>query len=453
MRNEIPNPSTLPEPPQPNGYPVIGNALDFVGASDPIQFLNDACRDHGDLVKLEMFGNEVYITRSPEDAKRVFDTNNANYEKSSAQQEGFKRIMGEDIIISEGELWRHQRNVLLPVISRDRVASFSPDITDYTEEMLDSWTEGEVIDVNREMMGLTARVMCKVIFNWEADGYGETISENLRTVTTYLFKDSVGVTAPEWLPTPQNRRFKDALETLNAIADEIIATRRHADDDVDDLITRTLEMRDDSDRELTNDILRGKVMTMSFAAHETTAQGLTFTLYLLSQHPHIRQRLQEELDAELDGRSPTAEDLSELDFLEAVIKESFRVYSPGYSINREVINDDELSGYHIPAGSMVIVYQWGIHRNPRVWDRPHTFDPDRWLEDGQPADNEFAYIPFGAGPRRCAGQQFSLLESKLVLATILQECDLELVTEPPIDFDLAVTTRPKNGIDMIPHSR
>lgn len=444
-------PTANPEPPKPDGYPLLGNTLDFIRADNPIEFLSEACREEGDLVKIELPGNDVYVTQSPEDAAKVF--NSDNYKKSTAQQEGFESFMGNDILVSEGELWRHQRKVLSPLIARNRVADFAPEMIEYTEEMMDSWEDGQTVDVNSEMASLTVQIACRVLFDWDARDYGDAIGENLKTVTGHLFRSSLGVSAPDWVPTPKNRRYQKSLETMNRIADEIIADRKRADDDADDLITRTREMEDQIDREITDDELRAKVMTMLFAGHETTAQGLTFAFYLLAQHSGVRRKLQEEIESELGDRRPTPEDVAEMEYLEAVMRETLRLYSPGYSVSREPVEDDELSGYHVPAGSTVIVFSWGMHRNPRVWDRPHAFEPERWLGDEPPTDYEFAYAPFAGGPRRCAGEQFAMLESKLVLATISQEYELELITEPPLEFEVAVTTRPKHGVDVIPRER
>lgn len=438
-------------PPTPSGYPVIGNGIQFLRANDPIRLFDEFHQEYGDFVKLKIFNEVAYLTRNPADANRIFEENNSNYRKSSMQSEGFDDFFGKDILNSQEDRWRKQRKLLTPVISRRRLEEFAPEWTTYATEMMDRWEEGESLDIHHEMMSLTAKVACKVLFNWDSDDYGEAIGQNLKTVTGHLFRRSIGLTMPQWVPTRENKRYEAARRTIESISDEIIEHRRNADDDFQDIISRTLDAEDELDWEVTNELLRHKVHTLLFAGHETTAQGLTFALYLLSRYPQVGRRLRAELDAQLGGSTPTVEDVRDLPYLDAFIRESWRLYPPAYSVVREALEADSLSGYDVPAGSTVMVFSYGIQRNPRVWDRPYAFEPERWMDDGPTVESDYAFMPFGAGPRRCAGEQFATLESKLILATVLQRFDVELVSDPKIDFETAVTTRPAGAIEMVPH--
>lgn len=442
------------DPPQPEGYPIIGNALGFQRADDPIHYLNSVVREHGDVAKLEVFGREMYLTRDPEHGKQILiEDNDDTWQKSSVQRSQFEVFMGRDVLTSEGDRWKHQRKLLDPLLRRDHLESFTDEMANYAQRKMGSLDEGEVFDVNNIMTALAVEIACKALFNWDAGEYAEKVGKDFQLVTNHLFKGTLGVSPPNWVPTPQNLRFKRAIDTLNTVSDQIIKDRVNADDDVDCLITRTYRMDDQVERELTHDVLRKKVLNMIFGGHETTAQGLTWTWYLLARNPQVKRKLHEELEEKLGGEKPTAEDLPRLEYLEAILKESWRMYPPSYGTMREPTEDTTLNGYHIPEGSTLVVLTWGIHRNPDLWDDPFSFDPERWLGDSPPTDHQFAYAPFSGGPRRCAGEQFAMVESKMVLATIAQEYDLELATEPPIDINVSLTTQPKNGIDMIPHKR
>lgn len=443
------------DPPQPDGYPIVRNAMGFQRADDPIHHMNSLLEEHGDVVKLKVFNRDLYLTRNPDHGLQMFLEENDKWKKSSVQQKQFEPFMGRDVLTSEGDRWRHQRKLLDPLINRNRLENFVPDMVEYTQQAMESWDEGEVIDIQLESTARTVEIACKVIFDWEAGELAETIGEDFQIVTRHLFGGTLGVSPPNWIPTPGNRRFNKSLQRLYRIADEIIEDCREmeTDNEVANLIKRTFEYDDEVERELTEEVLRKKVLNMIFGGHETTAQGLTWTWYLLSMNPDVKRRLNQELDSVLGDQPPSPEDLPDLEYLEAILKESWRLYPPSYGIMREPTEDVELDGYHIPEGVTVVLLLWGVHRHPEYWDDPYAFDPDRWMGDERPVEHRYAHAPFSAGPRRCAGEPFAMVESKTVMATMAQQYDMELVTEPPIQMDTSLTTQPVDGIEMIPRER
>jgi len=248
---------------------------------------------------------------------------------------------------------------------------------------------------------------------------------------------------------PGDAEFERAVETLDDVLDEIIAARAGTTGDDDgpmDFLSVLLRARDRGEQ--SPDQLRDEMMTMLLAGHDTTALTLTYTWYLLSEHPAVERRLHEEVDAVLDGERPTGEHVQSFDYLERVIKEAMRLYPPVYTIFREPQVDVELAGYEIDAGTTLMLPQWGVHRSERFWDDPETFDPDRWRAERVKERPRFAYFPFGGGPRHCIGKHLAMLEAQLIVATVASEYRLEYVGETPLDLLPSLTVHPQQTMEM-----
>lgn len=259
------------------------------------------------------------------------------------------------------------------------------------------------------------------------------------------------IDVPDWVPTPTNVRYRRALTRLDDVVADIISQRRRADEDAGDVVSMLLSARDESGERMSDETIRDEVLTLLLAGHETTAQALTFTFHLLARHPEIEQKLLAELDAVLDGEPPTMGDLPDLEYTEWVVTEAMRLYPPVWALVREPLADDEIAGYPIPAGATVGMYQWVIHRDPRQYEDPNAFVPERWADDGD--RHPFAYFPFGGGPRRCIGDRFAMLEARLLVATIVQQVHLELVSGSAVSLSPAITLRPGGDVEMRVHSR
>lgn len=339
-----------------------------------------------------------------------------------------------------------------PMFHRQRIATFAGQMRTATMGMLKDWRavskEGRPLDVASEMMRLTYAVVCKTLFNME-EGVGASIIESaLQTLLSGTFQ-RLGkvVNLPLWLPTIENRRFKSALRSIDAIVYQIIeqhrANKRNGVENEDLLSMLMSSMDDETGAALSDEQLRNETITFLLAGHETTANALAWTFYLLSQHPEAEERLREELDQELNGNPPELEDLPRLVFLKMVIKEALRLYPPIWIIERRVLKTDSVGGYTLPAGSSVVICPYTLHRHPGFWKNPDLFQPLRFADE-TPAP----YMPFGRGPRYCIGNEFAMLEAQMITAMVIQTFHLELVAGYPVKPDPGITLRCRHGLPM-----
>lgn len=320
----------------------------------------------------------------------------------------------------------------------------------YTQALLDHWTDGSLRDVNDDMMQLTLRVVGKTLFDADlqsdAQDVGVALPQALHELDTQM-------TGPEFLlpgaiPTPSRIRLNAAIRRLDPLVFRIIRERRADTTDRGDLLSALLRAQDEDGSRMTDRQLRDEALTIVLAGHETTALALSWTWYLLAQHPQVEQRLVSELDDALNGRSPELEDLPRLKYAEAVLFETMRLYPPIFGIGRESIGPCEVNGYQLPANTSVYIVPYVIQRDGRWFDAPESFRPERWLDDSIKRLPRFAYFPFGGGPRLCMGQAFAMQEALLVLTTIAQRWKLELASNAPVEMAPALTLRPKQGIRM-----
>ena len=307
---------------------------------------------------------------------------------------------------------------------------------------------GRPFDVSVEMMRVTLRVVCRALLDLEIGDDAATIAEGLDVVVRFFGVSAISLLLP-FLPTRHNRRLNRAIRTLRSIVDLIIAERTREEHDHGDLLSMLLAARDgDSGQPMPAAQIRDEVLTLLLAGHETTANALAWTFYLLASAPEVEAKLHHELDLMLDGRAPTVADLPRLPYTAMVIQEAMRLYPPAWAISRAVIADDVILGYRIPAGSVVLLSQWVTQRHPDFWDEPLRFRPERFAPEELAQRSRYAYFPFGGGPRLCIGEQFALVEARLILATVAQSYRLRLSTDQPVAPEPLVTLRPRGGISM-----
>ncbi|UPV73665.1 cytochrome P450 [Halorussus limi] len=436
-------------PPGPDGLPVVGSLPAY--ARDPFDFERRMHRQYGDVVRWRFPGNWVYHLADPDHIEHVLVQNNQNYVKGEAFQETLGPVLGNGVLNSEGEFWRRQRHLIEPSFHPDRISTYAEMMVDSTERATARWRDGEVRDVHSEMTALTLDIVGRALFGVDLRDDSERVGEALEVVMA-ASEFSLTDLLPEAIPTPGRRRFENAVETLDRVVAEIIAERKRNPTD-DDVVSMLLAARDEEGEGMTDRQVRDEVMTLLLAGHETTALALTFTFFLLAQNGDVERKLVAELDRELGGDRPTMADLGDLPYLERVVKESMRLYPPVPGIVREPVEDDRVGDYRIPAGVTVSMSQHVVHRDPRWYDDPMAFRPDRWTDGFEQSLPRLAYFPFAAGPRRCIGDRFALLEARLVLATILQEYHLELVSSPALDLRPSITARPKRPVEMKIHER
>ncbi|MFB6188553.1 MAG: cytochrome P450 [Halapricum sp.] len=431
-----------PEPPGPSGLPVIGNTRRL--ADDRLGFLTECAREYGDVVRIDFVGeNALYALFHPDHVREVLVEHNDLYVKGDFFQDRLE-LLGDGLLNAEGEQWRRQRHEIEPAFHPDRIAGYAETMVAFTERLLDRSAVPETRNVHEDMMALTLEIVADALFAVDIRDDESEIGEALERVMEHARRQSGRpIEIPEWVPIRDNRQYRQARETLDGIVADIVEQRRRGDD-AGDVVSMLLQ----AERPMDTETIRDQVLTLLLAGHETTAQALTFTAYLLATHPEIDRRLQTELDDVLDGDRPTVEDLDALPYLERVVRESMRLYPPVPGIVRQPTTDVEIGGYTIPEGETVVLSQWVVHRDQRSFDNPLAFDPDRWERRGREDRHPFAYFPFSGGPRRCVGDRFALLEARLVLARLLQDVRFETVPETSLDLAPSITLRPADGLDL-----
>jgi cytochrome P450 len=354
------------------------------------------------------------------------------------------------LIGSEGDFWLRQRRLIQPAFLRERVASYGANMVAAAERRLAAWQHGETHDMQVEMAQITLEIVAQALFGADVTAecrhVGIALEEALRC---FVARMQNPIILPEWVPTPTSLRLRRAVRRLDAIVYRMIEERRRRREERDDLLSLLLHAQDEDGSRMTNQQLRDETMTLFLAGHETTALALTWTWYLLAQHPEVEARLVDELERVVGGRTPTVADMSRLRYTERVIQEVMRLYPPVYAIGREAVQDCVIGGYHVPAGTTLLMSQWVMHRHPRYFPAPEVFNPDRWTEEHAKRLPKYAYFPFGGGPRVCIGNTFAMLEAVLVLATLAPKVHFSLLPGHPVRPRPLVTLRPEYGIKGI----
>ncbi|MEO6726523.1 MAG: cytochrome P450 [Blastocatellia bacterium] len=446
--------TTLPPGPK-SIIPGINLFSLFSIRRNPIQFLTKVAEQYGDIAFFKLGPQPVVLLNHPDHIRDVLITHNKNFMKGEGLQRA-KRLLGEGLLTSEGEFHLRQRRMAQPAFHRQRVAGYATTMVEYAVRTRESWQSGEERDVSREMMRMTLGIAGKTLFDadveTEADEIGNALSQAME-VFNYL-------TLPfsqllERLPIPAMKRFRQGRERLDLTIYRMIAERRASGEDRGDLLSMLMQARDvEGDGSgMTDAQLRDEVMTIFLAGHETTATALTWTWYLLSQHPDIEARFHAEVDQVLNGNLPTVEDYPRLRYTEMIFAESMRLYPPAWIIGRRALGDYRLGDYQIPARAIILMSQYVMHHNSKYFPSPERFDPERWTPEAREARPKFSYFPFGGGPRLCIGESFAWMEGVLVLATLAQQWRLRLVPGHPIEMQPLVTLRPKHGMRMVIEQR
>jgi cytochrome P450 len=420
---------------------------------NPLRFLTDLAHRHGDVVEFRVGPYRCVFLRHPDAVKHVLVDNNHNYDKQTRGYDVLRAFLGNGLLTSEGDFWRRQRRIAQPAFHRKRIAGFASTIVDDTQEMLDRWDHtaglGHTLDVAHEMMTLTLRIVATTLFTTDVKRVSEEVG-NAVTVLNEWADKTLDSLWPIGFPTPGNLRARGFAKRLDVIIADIIARRRRGEQgDAQDLLAMLMEAKDaDTGEGMTDRQLRDEVMTIFLAGHETTANALAWTFYLLSTHPHVERRVREELDRVLGDRPPALEDLGQLRYLKQVLEESMRLYPPAWTIDRHTIDDDIVMGYRIRKDSLLLVSPFVTHRHPAFWPNPEGFDPERFAPELEEARPRYAYFPFGGGPRMCIGSNFAMMEAQLITASVLQRFRPWLVPGHPVELQPLITLRPRYGLEM-----
>jgi cytochrome P450 len=435
-------------PPGPRGRWLSGNLAEL--RRDRLGFWTHVARTYGEVAQVRIGSRSMLLLSHPDAIEEVLVTQARHFVKHFALRLN-PLVLGNGLLTSEGDFWLRQRRLIQPAFQRGRLAGFGPMIVAYTRRLLAGWNDGETRDIVPEMMRLTLEITAKALFDAEVADKARAVGEAMQFLQeNFLARFNSLLPPPLWLPLPANLRLRRAVRRLDDILYDMIRQRRQAGGRGGDVLSLLLHARDETDRTgMTDQQLRDEAMTLFLAGHETTALALSWAWALLGSHPEAEARLQEEMDAVLDGREPTIEDLPHLRFTEAVMLEAMRLYPPAYVIGREAAEDCEVSGYRVPRGMTVLMSQWVVHRDERFFEEAGQFLPERWLDGLAQRLPKYAYFPFGGGPRLCIGNTFAMLETVLVLATLAGQLRFRLAPGHIVAPWPTFTLRPKDGVRAV----
>lgn len=443
--------------PEPKQHPIFG-MIPAASRSRLKMCLDLAAL--GDVVRFRMGPYHIHLLSGPTSSHRALVENHQNYGKQWLGYQKLSMMLGQGLVTSDGDFWRRQRRIAQPTFHRERIAGFGEVMVRRATELADGWEaslrRGESVvdvsvDLTRVILGIIGETMLSYDMDKDADRLGPSLTWLLCNVTDRI---TGFVDIPLAIPTPNNRRFRRELHTMDAAVYRIIEERRRGTQDKPDLLSMFMAARDEETGEgMTDKQLRDEVMTMLLAGFETTVNTLNWLFYAVAKAPDVGRKLHEELERELGGRTPTLADLPRLRYTKMVVDEALRLYPPVWIMARSVKNDDEIDGFHIPGGSYVFICPYIVNRHPSIWENPEGFDPERFAPGRIDAIPKKAYIPFATGPRACIGKAFALLEMQITLATLWQRFRLDLIPTRPAEMDASWTLRPKNGLPMKLHLR
>jgi cytochrome P450 len=394
---------------------------------------------------------ELYFVADPACVEEILLKKAESFRKDRTSRL-LSRVVGNGLLVNEGESWRRQRRLLQPAFHHRQLQSYAGVMTDAIAQASSSWKPGEVRNVHEDMMAVTLNIVARTLFgadvSADAGHIGQIISELMEH-----FGRILGLAArfqpPAWVPTPTNRQFQASARKVDQVILQIIdARRKQGDANRDDLLSLLIRARDEDGTSMTDAQVRDEAVTLFLAGHETTALALTYSLYLLATHPQCQDRVAAELAEVLGGRTPGLADLEGLKYTDAVVLEAMRLYPPAWVMARQALTEVEIGGFRFGKGAEFVMSPWVLHRDPRNFDAPAAFQPERWQGDLAQRLPRFAYFPFGGGPRVCIGNRFAMMEAKLVLATALQRFRFQVTPQTELTLLPSVTLRPRHGLHL-----
>ena len=432
-----------------SGYPLVGSLPDF--HKDRLGLLERMARE-GDVCGMHFGPFPGILFNKPEHVHSILVEHAYDFDKGLAIHNVFRPVIGDGIFSSEGDFHRHQRKLMAPSFQPRHIASYADIMGHYGEQIQQTWPDGIIIDVNQQMTNLTMSIIGKVLF--DADVFTETDELGAATsVTTEYVAHASSVLFPppySW-PTPRNRRTHKAVQVLRNRISRFIDERRNNATERNDFLSILLQARDEDGKPMSDEQLMAECLTLFGAGHETTATALSWTWYLLCQHPESYQKIQQEVDSVLQGRTPTYDDLARLPYCLQVFKEAMRLYPPAYMTSRRALCDVEIDGYRVPKGWVVLLAPYTLHRRGDYFPEPEKFDPERFTPEREKQLPRYAFVPFGAGPRICIGMYFAMMEGQLLLATLAQRVSFSLVSGQTIEPDPVhhLTLRPTGAVNVV----
>jgi len=436
-------PELIIRPPGPKGRHFLRSPL--LSGAGPLVNLPRMASRYGDVAFWRFLNLSTYFFGNPEDIESVLVTRYRSFTKGIGTRAN-PELFGNGLLTSEGDFWLRQRRLSQPAFHRTRIAAYADIMARESERMMNTWHDGEELDLHREIMQTTLAIATRTLF-------GVDLGPKMPVVAAAMddfIRQNVGLSVWRLIfkaPTPSRRRFLRGVAALDEIVYGIIRERR-AGEMGEDLLSDLLRAQDTDGTAMTDRQLRDEVMTMLLAGHETTALALSWAWFLLASHPDAQAKLHEELDRVLAGRLPHAADVPQLAYSNKVVRETLRLYPPAWVMSRRAAEDVRVGEYTLPAGSNVILSPWVTHRDARFFPNPEAFDPDRWSPEFEQTLPKFAYFPFGGGPRVCIGNNFALMEASILLASVAQRFEIGLVPGRKVEPRASITLRPANGVHV-----
>jgi cytochrome P450 len=450
-------PSILPT--SPKRHWLYGHSLAY--ARDPLDFLVRVTREHGDVARLRLGGLDCYLLAHPGHIEFVLRSDHKNFIKDKVRL-GLTRpmlpLLGNWLLLTQGdflrqqpEFWRQQRKQAQPVFQIEHVRSHGDMIVEQAVCMARSWEDGVATNIERDLTYLTARVAVKALVGGDLDS-PEDVIDALNILVSDCLIPQKWVRIRKFLPLPSKGRSRRVLRRFDNTIYGLIHQRRSSATESNDMLSRLLK-ENAIKSNISDQQVRNELVTLLMAGHETTALGIAFTFYLLASNPDASERLSQELMDVCSDRLPTIEDVAQLQYTEWAVLEALRLYPPAWIIGREALVDCEIGQFHVPSGTQLLLSQWVVHRDARWFEEPERFKPERWGNELNKRLPRCAYFPFGDGPQVCVGQYFAILQSVLVVATVLQLFRLSLSSHRPLELDPSVALRTKHGIWLTVHRR
>lgn len=412
----------LPDAPGPRGDTVLGSMLDF--KDNPLEFARYMAAAFGDVSRVRMGPTHWYLVAHPDHIWDIMTTRSDVFLKPALARRLWKPFLGDGILTSEGATWRRQTTMMKPAMHGGNLARYGDVMVSETAALLDGWTLGERRDVHRDFTSLTLAVVARCLFDADVRGDTAAVFEAMGELQEVMVEHiHLPLPLPEWWPSERNQRKITALRTIREVVGRLIRERRAEGTDHGDLLSMLLFSRDEDGEGMDDQEVFDQSMTLFFAGHETTANGLTWAWYALARHPHVVARMREEIDAVVGDRPLTMADLRRLPYLDNVIRECLRYLPPVWVFMKEPIRDTEIGGFRVPKGSPVIISPYVTQHDPRWWPSPESFDPDRFEKSRRGDIKRGAWIPFSGGARVCFGKAFALAELRLILGTMVRRFD------------------------------
>lgn len=440
--------------PTRDGWPLIG-ILPELFQADPYQYLKNVMLKDGDLVKLNIFTKPVYLVSHPDYFQRILRDNYQNYRKPDMFYKIGKSVIGNGLVVSSGPFWLRQRRMIQPHLHRKQLVNLYASMVDATNEILKGWEEiashnGE-IDLGDEMRALIGRILTCAMFGTEILKPEEIVdvSNRVRRIFKFVGETFYMTLMPKWLPVPGLKEFENDIKVTKDMVNEIIIRCRRDKETSAGLIRMLIDSVDEESHEqMTEQQLVDEVMTIVTAGYETTAVTLTWLGVVIEKNPEVLEKLQAEIDQVLGGRTPSFQDIPQLIYTRQVFSEILRMYPPTAFLPRALNEADQLGNYQLPEDALVLIFFYGLHHNPRIWDKPEEFIPERFATEGGPNQHPFAYLPFSSGPRKCAGDEFALLEAIMVIAMVIQKFNIAVVPNQTFTAKLGGSMYPEYGVKV-----